>query len=149
MAFHGAAAPDEVPGFRKNPDEDIGGELSKRAFEVVPVGLDMPSANPLRERWQGRRACRNLAVQVKDFLSSKTFERRHGKSGPPLTPSVPDGRALLNGAMIDPAHDGRDFNIALADENKTACKPPASTTQPPAKPPWLRKPRTRSPGKCP
>ena len=83
---------------------------------MVPVGLDMPSANPLRERWQGRRACRNLAVQVKDFLSSKTFERRHGKSGPPLTPSVPDGCALLNGAMIDPAHDGRDFNIALADE---------------------------------
>jgi hypothetical protein len=55
-----------------------------------------------------------LVVEVKDFISPSISERLQSQADL-LSPKIPDWRAMLDSVMIDPAHDGKVFNIALAD----------------------------------
>jgi hypothetical protein len=56
-----------------------------------------------------------LVVEVRDFLSPSIVERLQEQAGPLLSPKIPDWRAMVDSVMIDPAYDGKVFNIALAD----------------------------------
>lgn len=55
-----------------------------------------------------------LVVEVKDFISPAITERLQAQADL-LSPKIPDWRAMVDSVMIDPAHDGKVFNIALAD----------------------------------
>ena len=55
-----------------------------------------------------------IAVEVKDFISPSITERLQDQGGL-LAPKIPEWRAMVDSVMIDPAHDGKVFNIALAD----------------------------------
>ncbi|OFZ98277.1 MAG: restriction endonuclease subunit M [Betaproteobacteria bacterium RIFCSPLOWO2_02_FULL_62_17] len=55
-----------------------------------------------------------LLVEVKDFISPSIAERLQNQGGL-LAPKLPEWRAMVDSVMIDPAHDGRVFNIGLAD----------------------------------
>lgn len=55
-----------------------------------------------------------LLVEVKDFISPTIAERLQGQGGL-LAPKIPDWRAMVDTVMIDPAYDGKVFDIALFD----------------------------------
>ena len=55
-----------------------------------------------------------LVVEIKDFISPSIAERLQAQAGL-LAPKIPDWRAMVDSVMIDPAHNGKVFNIALAD----------------------------------
>ena len=55
-----------------------------------------------------------LVVEVKDFISPSIAERLQNQGGL-LAPKIPEWRAMVDSVMIDPAYDGKVFNIALAD----------------------------------
>jgi hypothetical protein len=55
-----------------------------------------------------------LVVDVKDFISPSITERLQNQAGV-LAPKIPDWRAMVDSVMIDPAHNGKVFNIGLAD----------------------------------
>jgi hypothetical protein len=55
-----------------------------------------------------------IAVEVKDFISPSIAERLQDQAGL-LAPKIPDWRAMVDSVMIDPGHDGKVFNIAMAD----------------------------------
>src|SRR5208283_4139779 len=63
-----------------------------------------------------------LLVEVKDFISPTIAERLQGQGGL-LAPKIPDWRAMVDTVMIDPAYDGKVFDIALfelpAPQSKT------------------------------
>src|ERR1035441_9342288 len=54
-----------------------------------------------------------IAVEVKDFISPSITERLQDQGGL-LAPKIPEWRAMVDSVMIDPAHDGKVFNITLA-----------------------------------
>jgi DNA modification methylase len=62
----------------------------------------------------------NLAVEIGDFISPTILERLSQQGGL-LQPKIDDWRAMVDCVMIDPAYDGRVFNVALSDvpEKKT------------------------------
>jgi len=70
---------------------------------------------PARARVDIRRVNDKVVVEVKDFLSPTVIERLQEQAGPLLAPKIPDWRAMVDSVMIDPAYDGKVFNIALAD----------------------------------
>jgi hypothetical protein len=55
---------------------------------------------------------------VKDFISPSIVERLQDQAAL-LAPKISDWRAMVDSVMIDPAHDGKVFNIALADLPET------------------------------
>lgn len=55
-----------------------------------------------------------LLVEIQDFVSPTIIERLSQQSGV-LTPVIEDWRAMVDCVMIDPAYDGKVFNIALSD----------------------------------
>jgi hypothetical protein len=55
-----------------------------------------------------------IAVEVKDFISPSIADRLQDQGGL-LAPKIPEWRSMVDSVMIDPAHDGKVFNIALAD----------------------------------
>ncbi|OGA49123.1 MAG: hypothetical protein A3F74_05890 [Betaproteobacteria bacterium RIFCSPLOWO2_12_FULL_62_58] len=55
-----------------------------------------------------------IVVEVKDFISPSIVERLQEQAGI-LAPKISDWRAMVDSVMIDLAHDGQVFNIALAD----------------------------------
>jgi len=68
-----------------------------------------------------RREGEQIVVDVEDFISPTILERLATQSGP-AQPKIDDWRAMVDCMMIDPAHDGQVFNVALADlsERRTA-----------------------------
>ena len=66
------------------------------------------------------RKADKLVVEIKDFISPSIIERLQSQAGL-LQPKIDDWRAMVDCVMIDPAHDGKVFNISLADvpEKKT------------------------------
>jgi hypothetical protein len=70
---------------------------------------------PAKARVEIRRMKDKVVVEVKDFLSPTVIERLQEQAGPLLAPKIPDWRAMVDSVMIDPAYDGKVFNIALAD----------------------------------
>jgi hypothetical protein len=75
---------------------------------------------PARAKVDIARKADKLAVEIKDFISPGIIERLQSQAGL-LQPKIDDWRAMVDCVMIDPAHDGKVFNIALADvpEKKT------------------------------
>ena len=69
---------------------------------------------PAQARVEIRRAKNKLVVDVKDFISPSITERLQSQAGL-LAPKIPDWRAMVDSVMIDTAHNGKIFNIALAD----------------------------------
>jgi hypothetical protein len=61
-----------------------------------------------------------IAVEILDFISPTILERLQSQAGL-LKPKIDDWRAMVDCVMVDPAYDGKVFNIALADvpEKKT------------------------------
>jgi hypothetical protein len=55
-----------------------------------------------------------LAVEIEDFISPTIIERLQQQAGL-LTPKIDDWRAMVDSVMIDPAYDGKVFNVALSD----------------------------------
>ena len=55
-----------------------------------------------------------LRVVIDDFISPAIVERLRQQAGV-LQPSIDDWRAMVDCVMIDPAWDGRVFNVALSD----------------------------------
>lgn len=60
------------------------------------------------------RAKGRIVVEITDFASPAVVERLASQQGL-LKPSVADFRSFIDSVMIDPAYDGKVFNIALAD----------------------------------
>jgi DNA modification methylase len=75
---------------------------------------------PARAKVDIIRKAGKLVVEIKDFISPSIIERLQSQAGL-LQPKIDDWRAMVDCVMIDPAHDGKVFNIALADvpEKKT------------------------------
>jgi len=61
------------------------------------------------ERKDGR-----ITVEIQDFISPTIIERLAHQSGV-LQPGIDDWRAMVDCVMIDPAYDGKVFNVALSD----------------------------------
>jgi hypothetical protein len=53
-------------------------------------------------------------VEVEDFISPTIIERLQQQAGL-LQPKIDDWRAMVDCVMVDPAYDGKVFNVALAD----------------------------------
>jgi DNA modification methylase len=69
---------------------------------------------PIRAKVDIARKADKLVVEIKDFISPSIIERLQSQAGL-LQPKIDDWRAMVDCVMIDPAHDGTVFNIALAD----------------------------------
>jgi DNA modification methylase len=61
-----------------------------------------------------------LVVEIEDFISPTIITRLQQQAGL-LSPKIDDWRAMADCVMIDPAYDGKIFNVALSDvpEKKT------------------------------
>lgn len=70
---------------------------------------------PAQTRVKVSRSDGNLTIDVQDFISPTILERLQEQAGPLLATKITDWRALVDSVMIDPAYDGKVFNIALAD----------------------------------
>ena len=70
---------------------------------------------PAKARVKVSRGDGKLTIDVQDFISPTILERLQEQSGPLLAPKITDWRAMVDCVMIDPAYDGKVFNIALAD----------------------------------
>jgi len=67
-----------------------------------------------------RQAAPKIVVEIEDFISPTIIERLEQQAGM-LKPKIDDWRAMVDCVMIDPAYDGKVFNVALSDvpEKKT------------------------------
>jgi adenine-specific DNA-methyltransferase len=75
---------------------------------------------PARASVKVRRRNGRLSVAIDEFISPGIIERLRQQAGV-LQPMIEDWRAMVDCVMIDPAWDGRVFNVALSDipERKT------------------------------
>jgi DNA modification methylase len=69
---------------------------------------------PARARVDVARENGSITVQVRDFISPTIVERLE-MDLPLFLAKIPDWRSMVDCVMIDPAHDGEVFNVALAD----------------------------------
>jgi hypothetical protein len=69
---------------------------------------------PARVKVDITRKAETLVVEIKDFISPSIIERLQSQAGL-LQSKIDDWRAIVDCVIIDPAHDGKVFNIALAD----------------------------------
>jgi adenine-specific DNA-methyltransferase len=58
-----------------------------------------------------------MEVTIEDFISPTILERlrQQNKDNPLFQPHITDWRSMVDSVMIDPAYDGKVFNIGLAD----------------------------------
>lgn len=73
-----------------------------------------PAAARVDIRREKAKGGDKILVEISDFLSPSIVERLQDAGGV-LAPKIPEWRAMVDSVMIDPAHDGNVFNIALAD----------------------------------
>lgn len=73
-----------------------------------------PAAARVDIRREKAKGGDKILVEITDFLSPSIVERLQDAGGV-LAPKIPEWRAMVDSVMIDPAHDGKVFNIALAD----------------------------------
>lgn len=81
-------------------------EPDRAKFKITRVGAGL--------------AAPKIVVEIEDFISPTIIERLEQQAGM-LKPKIDDWRAMVDCVMIDPAYDGKVFNVALADvpERKT------------------------------
>lgn len=65
------------------------------------------------------RKGRSVTIEIEDFLSPTIVERLKAQEGI-VAPKITDWRQMVDSVMVDPAHDGKVFNVVIADvpENK-------------------------------
>ena len=75
---------------------------------------------PARAKVAIARKKDKLVVEIEDFISPTILERLSQQAGL-LKPKIDDWRAMVDCVMIDPAYDGKVFNVAISDvpEKKT------------------------------
>jgi hypothetical protein len=75
---------------------------------------------PARAKVKVERKKDTVMVEIEDFISPAIIERLTQQAGL-LKPKIEDWRAMVDCVMIDPAYDGKVFNVALSDvpEKKT------------------------------
>lgn len=73
-----------------------------------------PAAARVDIRREKAKGGDKILVEITDFISPSIVERLQDAGGV-LAPKIPEWRAMVDSVMIDPAHDGKVFNIALAD----------------------------------
>lgn len=75
---------------------------------------------PAQAKVKIARKAGELHIEIEDFISPSILERLETQAGL-LTPQITDWRSMVDSVMIDPAFDGKVFNIALTDlpEKKT------------------------------
>jgi DNA modification methylase len=69
---------------------------------------------PATARVTVRRSVGGIVVEITDFISPSIVERLRQQAGL-LSPKIDDWRAMVDCVMIDPAYDGRVFNVVLSD----------------------------------
>lgn len=69
---------------------------------------------PTRAKVTIARKKDKLVVEIDDFISPTILERLSQQAGL-LKPKIDDWRAMVDCVMIDPAYDGKVFNVALSD----------------------------------
>jgi DNA modification methylase len=69
---------------------------------------------PAQAKVSIKRVKDNLVIEIEDFISPTIIERLSQQEGV-LKPKITDWRAMVDCVMIDPAYDGKVFNIALSD----------------------------------
>jgi hypothetical protein len=69
---------------------------------------------PATARVKVRRSGADMVVEITDFISPSIVERLRQQAGL-LSPKIDDWRAIVDCLMIDPAYDGRVFNVVLSD----------------------------------
>lgn len=94
-------------------------------IEVVELRTDPKygkffAHKPATARVDIKRSKDKITVEIKDFISPSIVERLADQSGV-LSPKIADWRAMVDCVMIDPAYDGKAFNVVLSDipEKKT------------------------------
>jgi DNA modification methylase len=88
-------------------------------IEVVELRTDPKygkfiAHQPARAKVSIRRVKDKLVIEIEDFISPAIIERLSQQEGV-LKPKITDWRAMVDSVMIDPAYDGKVFNIALSD----------------------------------
>lgn len=75
---------------------------------------------PARAKIRIGRRKNQLFVEIEDFISPTILERLSQQDGL-LQPKIDDWRVMVDCVVIDPAYDGKVFNVALSDipEKKT------------------------------
>jgi len=75
---------------------------------------------PARAKVKVARKKDKILLEIEEFISPTIIERLEQQGGV-LKPRIDDWRAMVDCVMIDPAYDGKVFNVALADvpEKKT------------------------------
>ncbi len=69
---------------------------------------------PAQARVRIERVKEKLVGEIQDFISPSVIERLKEQAGI-LAPQIDDWRAMVDCVMIDPAYDGKVFNIAVSD----------------------------------
>jgi len=94
-------------------------------IEVVELRTDKKygkffTHQPARARVEIKRAQDKVLVEIKDFISPTILERL-SMDQTLFKAQITDWRAMVDSVTIDPDHDGKVFNVALADvpERKT------------------------------
>jgi hypothetical protein len=67
-----------------------------------------------RARVRVSRKTDRIEIEIRDFISPTIIERLQQQAGI-VTPRIDDWRAMVDCVLIDPAYDGKVFNIVLAD----------------------------------
>jgi DNA modification methylase len=72
---------------------------------------------PAKAKITFRRAGNAVEVEIEDFISPTILERLRlqNKDNPLFQPQIKDWRSMVDSVMIDPAYDGKVFNIGVAD----------------------------------
>ncbi len=111
--------------FRKRRAGEHLAKSEPNKIEVIELRTDPKygkfiAHQPARAKVDIARKADKLVVEIKDFISPSIIERLQSQAGL-LQPKIDDWRAMVDCVMIDPAHNGKVFNIALADvpEKKT------------------------------
>ena len=61
-----------------------------------------------------RREGQSLVVEIADVVSPSILQRLNKEAGV-FRAEIPDWRAVVDSVLIDTDHDGKVFNVALAD----------------------------------
>lgn len=69
---------------------------------------------PARARVKVARQKDKIVVEIQDFISPTIIERLQQQAGI-LSPKIDDWRAMVDVVMIDPAYDGKVFNVSVSD----------------------------------
>ncbi len=95
------------------------GKEAVNRVEVIELRTDSKYGKfikhePARAKVKIARRKDQILVEIEDFISPTIIERLQQQAGI-LSPKIDDWRAMVDVVMIDPAYDGRVFNVALSD----------------------------------